>query len=546
MSKAEVATPGRRAAPEFFGTLRAAMQRAEGSGRARAAWYALLSLLLWVVLLRPRGLGSRAIAESLWAEDSTIFIGQAYALGVATLWTSYQGYLHTFQRLTCLPLSWVPLAAVPHFLFAGWCLAFLGLVYVLDNRLGRRGLGLGWVSLAVAFVALQPQGGEVFFSITNSQWVLGLALAFYVALPERDPGRLELAALVVACLTGPFCILLLPVLALQAALRRDAATRWKTYLVVGTAAVIQLSTLLSSNRLKTPVATGDTLASWFSAAGTFFAFGTTRPLVAALALVFWALAGVAVVQAVKARTPGRTLDLAGLFGAAAVLFGVSVYSVSLWSSVTSITPLGGGSRYFFVPYGLVFCGALLAAHGGRGRFREPQLWALVAVAGAVCLLSFRPLARESLQWPAFARFAQVHPGVEIPINPQWNFLPTANVIPPAGTAQGSARPTRVPLEVLLPASAGVSFDLRPFCPDSRRIGLEARVTRTKAGYAHLTWGGDAQRQGRPLLRFYGDGEVTLQFAFTRRPGEHVVTLLPATDAPYTIRGVDLYCLDATP
>lgn len=517
-----------------------------GSGFLRAAWYALLSLGLWAVLLRPRGLGSRVVAESLWSEDATIFIGQAYALGEATLWTSYQGYLHTFQRLTCLPLPWLPLAAVPYFLFAGWCLAFLALVYVLQDRLGKRGLGPGWTSLAVALVALQPHGGEVFFSITNAQWVLGLALALYVAMPERDGGKVELAALAIACLTGPFSILMTPVLLLQAVVRRDVRSRWKTYLVVGTGALVQLSTLLRSSRLKTPVDTGDTLGSWLSAAGTFFTFGAGEPLSIALAVAFWVLAVIGIVLALRARVPGRALDLASLSGAAAILFGVSLYSVSLWSSVTSISPLGGGSRYYFVPYGLALVGVLLAVHGARARAGRVLPWAFVAVATVLCVLSFRPQPRENLQWPAFARFATVHPGVEIPINPQWNFLPTWNVIPPAHATRGSVAPVRVPAESLRQESAGVSFDLRPHCPGSRRVGLEARVARAKAGYAHVTWGGDAQRQGRPLLRFYGAGEVTLQFAFSLRPGEHVVTLVPATDAPYTIRGVDLYCLDAAP
>ena len=101
---------------------------------------------------------------------------------------------------------------------------------------GRPGLGVVWVSLAVAFIALQPHDGEVFFSITNSQWVLGLALALYIGLPEPDPGWVEVGALAIACVTGPFAVMLLPILLLQAALRRDFHSRWKTYLVVGVGA----------------------------------------------------------------------------------------------------------------------------------------------------------------------------------------------------------------------------------------------------------------------------------------------------------------------
>jgi hypothetical protein len=513
----------------------------------RAAWYAVLSLVLWAVLLRSRGLGSRAIAESLWTEDSTIFLNQAYALGEATLWTSYHGFLYTFQRLVCLPVAGLPLAAVPYLLFAGWCLAFLVLGYVLDDRLGRRGLGVVWVSLAVAFIALQPHDGEVFFSITNSQWVLGLALALYIGLPEPDPGWVEVGALAVACVTGPFAVMLLPILLLQAALRRDFHSRWKTYLVVGVGAVIQLSVLLASNRLKTNVQTGDTTSSWVTAAWTFASFGALQPLAVALAVALWAMILAGLLLVLKARAPERTLDLACLFGAAAIIFGVGLYSVSLWSSVTNIGPLGvGGGRYYFVPYGLVFCGAVLAMHGARGKFLHALPWAFVAAAGALCVLSFRPQPRDDLQWPAFARFATVHAGVEIPINPQWPVPPTWNVIPSQHATEGPAALSKVPLESLRKEAVGVSFDLRQHCPASSLVGLEAQVSREKAGYASVAWGsgGGAQQHAGQLKRFYPDGSVTLQFAFSRRQGEDIVVLVPSTDSPFALHSVEVYCLDS--
>src|SRR6476620_8441191 len=81
---------------------RTTMQRFIDSVGGRIASYAVLCLSLWTTLILPRGLGWHSLSDSLWTEDSTIFLNQAYGLGWATLWTSYQGYLHTFQRLFCL------------------------------------------------------------------------------------------------------------------------------------------------------------------------------------------------------------------------------------------------------------------------------------------------------------------------------------------------------------------------------------------------------------------------------------------------------------
>jgi hypothetical protein len=521
------------------------MQRLINGVRGRTGCYVLLGVALWAALILRR-LGWRSIAESLWAEDSTIFLNQVYTLGAATLWTPHQGYLHTFQRLFCLAVASFPLAAAPYLLFAGWCLAFAAMVYVLDHRLRRRGFNVAWVVVVIALIGLQPNWGEVYFSITNSQWVLGLALALYVCLPEPDATNpVELTALGVACITGPFSLLLLPVLGAQALIRKDLPVRWRTYLLVTTGALIQLAVLLSSNRLATPVQTGDTFGSWLSALWIFVTFGGRTPLSTGLSVALWMVILAAVLRNLAGRAHQAVWDVLYLFAAASLMFGVSLYSVSLWSSVTSINPLSGGERYFFIPYGLVFTGAAVVFRHGGDAIPRLLTWICAAAMFAICAISFHPeRGREDLQWPAFARFASLHRGVEIPINPRWDLSPTFKVIPPPSATIGAATPIPIPLDSSWTGAPQIHFSLAERCTGNRMIGLEAEVLRDKAGYAVVGWGQDANATGagKQLQRFYPSGLVTLQFAFSRRQGENVVRLVPSVDSAAVLKSLTVYCL----
>jgi hypothetical protein len=259
----------------------------------------------------------------------------------------------------------------------------------------------------------------------------------------------------------------------------------------------------------------------------------------------WAVIVAALLQMLTRGARERIADVAYLFAAASLMFGVSLYSVSLWSSVTSITPLGGGGRYFFVPYALVFTGALLSLHYARDELPRVLPWICTAVAFSICAIAFRPDHREDLQWPAFAKFATVRAGVDIPINPQWDFLPTWKVIPPPSATTGAANPIPIPLESSWTGAPHIRFSLAERCTGSRMIGVEAEVLRDKAGYAVVGWGPDANATGagKQLQRFYPSGLVTLQFAFSRRQGDNIVRLMPSVGSAAILRSLNVFCLD---
>jgi len=482
-----------------------------------------------------RGLGIDAIDESLWTEDGPIFADQAFRNGVRSLWTPYQGFMHTFQRLCSLAVLVTPLSVLPWALFLGWCLGFAWMVSELVRGLRALSLHVGWISLALLIVVLQPHDGEAFFSITNAQWVVGLALAFHVCIPRPDSrNALELMMLAIASVTGPFSVLLLPILAVQLLIERDWRSRWRTYTLIAIGACVQLPVLLTSDRLQSAPPANDWL-HWVRAAGKFATFGASSTAIRAAALAFWIFVAATLVWVhfAKRGDSARRPAIVYLFLAALGIFAVSLYSTSLWMDVATLTPVGHGGRYYFIPYALLFVGAVLVLHE-----RPASAGAAFALLTVVCVASFHSTSRDNMQWPAFARFAAAHAGVTIPINPQND--PMWVVTPPPGATTGNAAAHAVAVERTDPRMS-YAFSAAD-CAGHATVGLEAQVRRDAPGPVYLRWGSGATPE-HSLLRYYPEGLHTMQFAIRREPGEDRFELAAHPGgAPFTVERLTMYCL----
>ena len=184
---------------------------------ALAAWWRAPRLTGWCALLvaallflhKPHAL----LTPQLYAEDGSIFLSFAEALGWRSMVEPYMGYLHLLPALIAgiashtLDPAWWPLFynAVA---FALWLAVTLR---VFSPRLDWPGKPL----LACAFF-IGPQTGEVLFNITNLQWLTALLLVqqSLVAPPASWRERLaDLGIVAVIGLTGPFSIALWPLFA---------------------------------------------------------------------------------------------------------------------------------------------------------------------------------------------------------------------------------------------------------------------------------------------------------------------------------------------
>lgn len=159
----------------------------------------------------------------LWAEDGRIFLVQGHYLGLLSIVTPYAGYLHVIPRVIALALSSIALIGDAPLPFAWVSAAILCVSCAYLFTFARKVMPTPAAWAFALSPILVPHVGEVWLTVTNLQWVL--APAFLVLLVEtfcsplmgvsgpRDD-KLRGIAIVVLSLTGPFCLLFSPIIAL--------------------------------------------------------------------------------------------------------------------------------------------------------------------------------------------------------------------------------------------------------------------------------------------------------------------------------------------
>lgn len=180
-------------------------RNADASTDLRPAAAVMFALCAAVLMLKsPDAYGN----PQFWAEDGAVFFQQQPA-GAAPVWLQpYAGYLHVLPRLVAWLATFVPLALVP----TVYAYASLAINAACVASLVQRLLPAKLALAALAGVLLVPTNGEVFGTLTNSQWFLQLFLLAWCFLPggpKHAVPRMALAlAVLMAALTGPFSLLL--------------------------------------------------------------------------------------------------------------------------------------------------------------------------------------------------------------------------------------------------------------------------------------------------------------------------------------------------
>lgn len=177
----------------------------------RAWWFVIAGVAL-LVLRKPWALHT----PQLHAEDGSVFLQQDDQLGAGAIFLPYQGYLHLLPRL----IAWLASHTADP---AWWPAIYNGTAFLITAAMLARFAsprldlpGKPWLVLAFALV---PHTGEVFFTITNLQWLTAFVLLQQVlmARPVTWAQRIaDLAILALVGLTGPFAILFLPLFAWRA------------------------------------------------------------------------------------------------------------------------------------------------------------------------------------------------------------------------------------------------------------------------------------------------------------------------------------------
>jgi hypothetical protein len=352
-----------------------------------------------------------------FAEDGWVWYQQAYNLHwLRSLGIAQAGYLQTLPRLVAgvtllLPMQWAPLIMN----LAGAVIQALPVTALLSRRCAPWGPLRVRMLMAALYIAI-PDAPEIHIVLTNAMWHLAVlqALLAFSAPPLSWRGRvLDIVLFGIGGISGPFCILLLPCVAIYWWLRRQ---RW-TLVILGImflGVMIQLVTILRSVRSPGAPLGATPLRLLRIIAGSIFIDSMTGgggPYLRASLLVAAAIGGLTIMI-----WGWRSAPLAGrLF----IVFALLILMASLrdplllpgttprWESLANAT----GIRYWFLPSLLFLWTAAWCAW--RGEIR------LARYAGLAVLLLTLVGVYEKWRYPPWpeshwsadvARFKSLQPG----------------------------------------------------------------------------------------------------------------------------------------
>ncbi len=207
------------------------------------AVYALVTLALF-----SRGPGFLTHAQ-FYAEDGAIWFAQAYNGGwLHSLTVPQAGYLNTIPRLAAglallAPFRWAPLVMAT----TGLLIQGLPVPILLSPR-SRNWGGLRFRLLLCALYIALPNTREIHVVATNAQWHLALAalLLAFASAPRTWRGYVvDVVVQLTAALSGPFCIVLAPLVLIFWWVRRQP---WSLAMgaLVTMGAATQVAVLLNS------------------------------------------------------------------------------------------------------------------------------------------------------------------------------------------------------------------------------------------------------------------------------------------------------------
>jgi len=528
----------------------------------RRRWISLAAIIAAGILFAVLKFNGARIDQTLWGEDGTIFINQARELRFSSLWATYAGYFHLYPRLIAWLSTFLDLQITPLIFLSAWFLAYVALIYVAASRALLCEFNPAGVGLLVILMLAQPHLGEVFFTLTNAQWFIGGALAIYVLVPTKDRSSIyEKGMLLVASLTGPFALVLSPILLMHLVIYKDWDDRKYVYILIGSGALAQCAAILLSNRL-TGGNFDENVMHWVRAIFNFMSFGSTSDVSLAASLLFWTTAAYAFVVNIGknlnrhyATTGVVTLSL---LAGAMFFYGAGVLAVK--SHLHWLSPLGYEARYFFIPYLLVFFAAWLVV------LRQPKLRFLFYVALTILAISsFTMYKRNDLQFKAYAEFSRIKSDVFIPLEPQLEDFPSWHIHLPENSDRlnrksvdaislnledakmlnimGSDEKHQKNGFISLNEDPQISFDIGERCRHASYLGVEIHITRPDDGWVQLYWSeSEKYLEHQSLRRYYPAGDAAVQFALPMKNVKYLRFDPLEKRSQLQINAVRLYCL----
>jgi hypothetical protein len=365
----------------YRATAMPARQTVAAQERISFAWQAaIFAVTLLAIFSRLPG---ALLHPQFFAEDGWTWYQQAYNLHwLPSLGIPQAGYMQTFPRLVTglallFPMQWAPLVMT----LAGAVIQALPVIALLSHRCAPWGPLRVRMWMAALYIAI-PDAPEIHVVLTNAMWHLALLqalLAFSVPPLSWRARASDVALFLIVGITGPFCILLWPTVAVYWWVRRQ---RW-TLVVLGLmllGVVIQVLTILHTVKRPGAPLGATPLRLLRIIAGSIFIdsmVGSGGPNLRLPLLVAAAIGGLAILLWAWRSAP-LALRLYIVFAVLALIASLRdplllPGSTPRWEVLANAT----GIRYWFLPSLMFLWSAAWCASQGRTR--------LVRYAG-ICVL----------------------------------------------------------------------------------------------------------------------------------------------------------------
>jgi hypothetical protein len=349
-----------------------------------------------------------------FAEDGRFWFADAYNLGwLHALFLPRGGYLQTFPRLGAALALLVPFVFAPLVLnVIAIAVQALPVNLLLSSRSAAWG-GLRFRAILAVIYLVLPNNEEMSGGITESQWILALcAFMLLVASPPRSRMAkvFDFSIFALSSLTGPFCILLVPIAIFLASKR---SMRTVPLAVMASASLIQGLELLTHPGTRSVAPLGAN-PEWFIRLlsgqvylGTIFgasAIASIDGRYMLLSFVFVALVCTPMVVSCFRQAP-INMRLFLVFSAMVLLVSLaSPYSLppdgtTVWQLLAAVP----GRRYWFFPT-LAFAWALVCCVRSRSEAARIVSRVLVFL---MCIGLFRDFRHPAFEDLSFQHYAQV-------------------------------------------------------------------------------------------------------------------------------------------
>ena len=489
-----------------------------------------VSIISFVLLGNVQNVLSFLNGACLWAEDGNVFINQAFEIGVESVWTPYNGYLLLFPRIFALIASIFNLSYTPFIFISGWYLSYLYMTIMIADFLYVKNTKSYLILLVLLATGFQPHMGETYFNITNAQWFLSIVLTIRLLMDKYlKPSIANFSILLLAGLTGPFSIFVIPLIFLKILLKKDIKENWFGYLIVLMTASIQIYFMLNSNRFGGE--TNHHIYEWLICLYIYFTFGG-HGFVTILSLFFWLIFLYSILKSI--RNKSEFSDKFLIDGMLILLTATLFYSaglIAVKSNPTVLNPTGAGSRYFIVPYSLTILSLPIL-------IRQKKIVLLILFTFfLISCLQFSKYtkfirSRSNLNYQSYAWLSSKVEDIIIPINPQWAKFPGWHIAKTSKPIISKSRKTTIDNKdaykynlTFQKKKDQVSnnnryfiFEIPKKCLDSKHIGFEVNIFRENEGWAKIFWTkrGEGNNNVKSYKRYYSAGKIKMQFAFKNK------------------------------